>query len=92
MHAQAAAASAPCRCPAITHARLTHPAPPHRLNRHRSANLVHGDVKLDNVLLKTDPAHVMGFVPKLSDFGLARVLANPDDNLRQHIFNQTGAG
>jgi serine/threonine protein kinase len=53
---------------------------------------VHGDVKLDNVLLKTDPAHVMGFVPKLSDFGLARVLSNPDDNLRQHIFNQTGAG
>lgn len=38
--------------------------------------LVHGDVKADNVLLKSDAARPLGFVAKLSDFGLARVLGD----------------
>ncbi|KAI8470348.1 MAG: kinase-like domain-containing protein [Monoraphidium minutum] len=37
--------------------------------------VVHGDVKADNVLLKTDATRRLGFSPKLADFGLAKVLA-----------------
>jgi serine/threonine protein kinase len=31
---------------------------------HDSANLVHGDIKLDNVLLKSDAGHPRGFLVK----------------------------
>jgi serine/threonine protein kinase len=36
---------------------------------HDSANLVHGDIKLDNVLLKSDAAHPHGFVAKRAAWG-----------------------
>ncbi|KAI8463485.1 MAG: kinase-like domain-containing protein [Monoraphidium minutum] len=56
---------------------------------HDRANLVHGDVKLDNVLLKSDASTPLGFVPKLSDFGLTKVLS-PD--ARRRVINLVGAG
>ena len=30
-----------------------------------SMGLLHGDVKLDNILLKADPLHPLGFAPKV---------------------------
>ncbi len=36
--------------------------------------LLHCDLKLDNVLLKTEPTHTMGFICKLADFGLAKMM------------------
>ncbi|KIZ05453.1 Cyclic GMP-binding protein C [Monoraphidium neglectum] len=38
-------------------------------------HVLHGDVKLDNVLIKTEPSCPRGFVCKLADFGLAKVLS-----------------
>ncbi|KAI8470351.1 MAG: hypothetical protein J3K34DRAFT_521472 [Monoraphidium minutum] len=40
-----------------------------------SMHIVHGDVKASNVLLKSDASRPRGYVPKLADFGLAKVLA-----------------
>lgn len=40
----------------------------------------------DNVLLKTDPLRPLGFAPKLSDFGLTKIL------LDEKVFNVSGAG
>lgn len=37
--------------------------------------IVHGDLKAENVLLKSDVADPRGFVCKVSDFGLSRFLA-----------------
>ncbi|GBF94658.1 hypothetical protein Rsub_07394 [Raphidocelis subcapitata] len=39
-----------------------------------SLRLVHCDIKLDNVLLKTEVSQPRGYIAKLGDFGLARVL------------------
>ena len=36
--------------------------------------LLHCDLKLDNVLLKSDVAHDMGFACKLADFGLTKLM------------------
>jgi serine/threonine protein kinase len=36
-------------------------------------SLLHGDVKLDNVLLKTDPLRPLGFVPKVRPPALPRL-------------------
>jgi serine/threonine protein kinase len=48
--------------------------------------LVHCDLKPDNVLLKSDATKVLGFTPKLADFGLVKLLK--DDYAR----NRSGAG
>lgn len=37
--------------------------------------IVHGDLKAENVLLKSDAADPRGFVCKVGDFGLSRFLA-----------------
>lgn len=50
-------------------------------------NLLHGDVKLDNVLLKTDHLHALGVTPKLADFGLTKILKEDDV-----VLNHSGAG
>ncbi|KAI8467829.1 MAG: kinase-like domain-containing protein [Monoraphidium minutum] len=41
--------------------------------------LVHGDMKMENVLMKTDPVRPLGVTPKLSDFGLSRILSDAPD-------------
>jgi serine/threonine protein kinase len=41
-----------------------------------SMQLVHGDLRLENVLLKTDRARPLGVTPKLADFGLTRILSD----------------
>ncbi|KAI8469487.1 MAG: hypothetical protein J3K34DRAFT_459366 [Monoraphidium minutum] len=52
-----------------------------------SISLLHGDVKLDNVLLKSDPLRHTGFVPKLADFGLTKIVRGDDQ-----VVNHSGAG
>ncbi|GBF97927.1 hypothetical protein Rsub_10600 [Raphidocelis subcapitata] len=49
--------------------------------------LVHGDVKLDNVLLKSEQGAPLGFVPKLADFGLSKLLRESHE-----VINLHGAG
>ena len=49
-----------------------------------SIRLVHCDVKLDNVLLKTDVAQPCGYIAKLSDFGLTKVLGASDAAVNVH--------
>lgn len=48
-----------------------------------SRNIVHGDIKPANILLKTDKSSPAGLVAKLSDFGLSLIMA-PD---RTHVSN-----
>ncbi|KXZ43220.1 hypothetical protein GPECTOR_97g758 [Gonium pectorale] len=43
-----------------------------------SLNLVHRDLKPQNVLLKSSPSDVRGFTAKLSDFGLVKLLTEAD--------------
>ncbi|GLI64469.1 hypothetical protein VaNZ11_007742 [Volvox africanus] len=43
-----------------------------------SINLVHRDLKPQNVLLKSSPSDVRGFTAKLSDFGLVKLLTEAD--------------
>lgn len=43
-----------------------------------SMQLVHGDLRLENVLLKTDRARPLGATPKLAEFGLTRILNDAD--------------
>ncbi|GBF87615.1 hypothetical protein Rsub_00326 [Raphidocelis subcapitata] len=49
--------------------------------------LLHCDLKLDNVLLKSDLAHDLGFVCKLADFGLTKMM---NEDLYAH--NRSGSG
>ena len=65
---RAAAAAASRCCPLTAHARRC-PPPPTRAR-----------AQADNILLKTDPTRPLGFVPKLADFGLAKLLK--DDYIR----------
>ncbi|GBG00219.1 hypothetical protein Rsub_12704 [Raphidocelis subcapitata] len=51
------------------------------------ASLLHGDVKLENVLLKSDPLAPLGFAPKLADFGLTRIIRESEAAI-----NHSGAG
>ncbi|KAI8469616.1 MAG: hypothetical protein J3K34DRAFT_521983 [Monoraphidium minutum] len=51
------------------------------------AHVLHGDVKLANVLLKSEPSRVLGVTPKLADFGLARILKESG-----RVINISGAG
>ncbi|KAI8466889.1 MAG: hypothetical protein J3K34DRAFT_460676 [Monoraphidium minutum] len=53
-----------------------------------SLKLLHCDVKIENILLKADITRALGFVPKLADFGLVKVL--PGDG--GYIRNRSGAG
>jgi serine/threonine protein kinase len=39
-----------------------------------AAQLLHCDVKADNVLLRSDPAQPLGWAVKLSDFGVSKLL------------------
>ncbi|KAI8470520.1 MAG: kinase-like domain-containing protein [Monoraphidium minutum] len=39
-----------------------------------TVQLVHGDVRPENILLKTDPSRDLGVTPKLCNFGLAKIL------------------
>ncbi|GFR47288.1 hypothetical protein Agub_g8975 [Astrephomene gubernaculifera] len=48
---------------------------------HKS-NVIHGDLKPSNVLLCSDAADPRGFVAKVSDFGLSRIIARGQDSLR----------
>eukprot|EP00798_Chlamydomonas_sp_ICE-L_P026077 gene26077-11781_t len=53
-----------------------------------SMKLVHCDIKPENVLLKSDPSkNMVGFVSKLSDFGLAKMLRE-----NNYIVNRSGSG
>lgn len=49
--------------------------------------LIHGDVKPENVLLKADSGRRCGFVTKLSDFGLVKMLRDS-----YYVVNRSGAG
>ncbi len=42
-------------------------------------HMVHCDLKPQNVLLKSSPRDPRGFTAKLSDFGLAKMMAHDDD-------------
>lgn len=52
-----------------------------------SVKLIHCDIKPENVLLKTDNTKPLGFVTKLSDFGLAKLLRE-----NYYIVNRSGSG
>jgi serine/threonine protein kinase len=51
-----------------------------------AASVLHCDLKPANVLLKATSADRRGFVCKLADFGLSRLL---DDNHKTHLSTQT---
>ncbi|KIZ05851.1 putative serine/threonine-protein kinase pats1 [Monoraphidium neglectum] len=59
----------------------------HSLQYIHRMHLLHSDVKLDNVLLKSDPSRPSGVTPKLADFGLAKILKEDE-----HVINHSGAG
>ncbi|KAI8469489.1 MAG: kinase-like domain-containing protein [Monoraphidium minutum] len=59
----------------------------HSLQYLHSISLLHGDVKLDNVLLKSEPTRPLGVAPKLADFGLTKILREDDQ-----VLNFRGAG
>lgn len=52
-----------------------------------SLQLLHCDIKPENILLKTDNSTPLGFTAKLSDFGLAKLMR---DN--KYIINRSGSG
>ena len=59
----------------------------HSLQYLHSVKLLHCDIKPENVLLKSDSSHPLGFVVKLSDFGLSKLLRE-----KYYIINRSGSG
>lgn len=51
-----------------------------------AANVLHCDLKPANVLLKATSANKRGFICKLADFGMSRLL---DITLKTHLSTQT---
>jgi serine/threonine protein kinase len=47
-----------------------------------SRGIIHGDLTANNVLLVCRPASVKGFMCKVSDFGLSRVLEGDDESIQ----------
>ncbi len=56
-----------------------------------SLHVVHCDLKPQNVLLKSSPRDPRGFTAKLSDFGLAKMMAVGEDG-RLVIDDTVGSG
>jgi serine/threonine protein kinase len=59
----------------------------HSVQHLHNIKLLHCDIKPENVLLKSDPGNPLGFVTKLSDFGLAKLLRE-----NYYIVNRSGSG
>ena len=57
---------------------MTHAPPPTPRYLH-ALDLAHRDLKPSNVLLKSSPGDARGFTAKLSDFGLAKITYNDDE-------------
>ena len=83
-HTSAPPAHAAVDLPALLELLL---AAAHALRHLHALGLSHGDVKLDNVLLRSDATAPLGYSAKLADFGLARLLCGERD-----VINLFGAG
>jgi serine/threonine protein kinase len=59
----------------------------HAVQHLHSIRIIHCDIKPENVLLKSDASHPLGFTTKLSDFGLAKMLRE-----NYYIINRSGSG
>lgn len=57
-----------------------------------SLNIVHADLKPDNILLASAPADPRGFVTKISDFGLSKVLPVEVEGREFGVVHPGGAG
>lgn len=58
-----------------------HPTPPHPPQYLHASNILHGDLKPQNVLLRSARSDRRGFVCKLCDFGLSRLLSEQQTSL-----------
>lgn len=53
--------------------------------------LVHGDIKLDNILMKSDASRRLGMTPKLGDFGTAGIVGGPSGDCTGAFGGRRGA-
>jgi serine/threonine protein kinase len=75
-----------CRCLLCCHAQVLLEVAASVQHLH-NMQLLHCDIKPENVLLKSNNSNPLGFTTKLSDFGLAKLLR---DNY--YIINRSGSG